>query len=144
MSSANLQNTKIFYEFLIMEHNNRNVQLNTTLTHIKILSLFSEYSHYKDFEKITKDDIIDFLNSARKTETDDPTHKWIETYNTRQMILNKFFRWFYNFYYKDNNELDPKKWITPECMQGIKQFPRKEKSASNQLISGPMKTMPSS
>jgi hypothetical protein len=66
------------------------------------------------------------LNSSRKTEIDDPTHKWIGTYNTRHMVLSKFFRWLYNFY--KNNESDQKKWITPPSMQGIKQLSRKEKS----------------
>ena len=67
MSSTNLQNAKIFYEFLITEHNNQNVSLNTTLTYIKILSLFNQsLSYNKDFEKITKNDVIDFLNSSRK------------------------------------------------------------------------------
>ena len=39
MSSTNLQNAKIVYEFLITEYNIQNVKLNTTLTHIKILSI---------------------------------------------------------------------------------------------------------
>ena len=43
------------------------------------------------------------------------------------MVLNKFFRWLYNYY--QDNEIDQKKWVTPPCMQGTKQFPRKEKSA---------------
>lgn len=124
--STNLENTKIFCEFLIVQHNNQNVKFNTTLTYIKNLSFFSEYSQYKDFEKITKDDIIDFLNSARKNEQEDPTHKWIGTHKTRHGILSKFFRWFYNEY--KNNEIDQKKWVTPLCMQGIKQFHRTEKS----------------
>ena len=127
ISSANLQSAKIFYEFLITEHYNHNVKINTTLTYIKIISLFIEFVHYKDFEKITKNDVTDFLNSSRKTEIDDPTHKWIGTYNTRYMILCKFFKWLYNLY--QNNEVDQKKWMKPQCMQGIKQFPRKEKSA---------------
>lgn len=28
--------------------------------------------------------------------SEDPTHKWIGSYNGRQMILNKFFRWLYS------------------------------------------------
>jgi len=46
------------------------------------------------------------------------------------MVLNKFFRWLYNQYnYEHNNgELDQKNWITPACMQGIKQLSRKETS----------------
>ena len=126
MSSTNIQNAKIVHEFLITEHNIQNVKLNTTFIHIKTLSLFSEFLHYKDFEKITKNDIIDFLNSSRKTESEDPSHKWIGTYNTRHGVLSKFFRWFYSQY--QNNEMDQKKWTTPLCMQGIKDFPRKEKS----------------
>lgn len=39
------------------------------------------------------------------------------------MILNKFFRWLFN-----QNEGDSKKWITPPCMQGIRQLSKKEKS----------------
>ena len=68
MSSANLQNAKIFFEFLITEHDNQNVRLNTTLTYVRIISLFSGFLHYKDFEKITKNDVTDFLNAVRKTE----------------------------------------------------------------------------
>jgi integrase len=123
--STNLQNAKILYQFLITEYENENVELNTTLSHIKIISQFSKFNNYIDFEKITKNDISDFLNSARKNEIDDPTHKWIGTYNTRHMVLSKFFRWLYNF----DKDIDQKQWITPMCMQGIKQLPRKEISS---------------
>jgi hypothetical protein len=66
MSSTNLRNAIILYEFLITEHNNQNIKLNTILTHTKILSLFNEYSHYKDFGKITQNDVMNYLNSLRK------------------------------------------------------------------------------
>ena len=89
---------KILYEFLIIEQNYQNVKLSTKITHIKAICLFNQYIHYKDFEKITKNDIMDYLNSLRKTELDDPNHKWIGTYNTRQMAINKFFRWLYKNY----------------------------------------------
>ena len=69
---------------------------------------------------------MDYLNSLRKTESDDPNHKWIGTYNTRQMAINKFFRWLYNQY--QNNVMDQKRWIAPLCMQGVKQLSRKETS----------------
>ena len=126
MSSANKQNAKIFNEFLITEHDIQNVKTEYNINTIYTLSLFSGFLQYKDFEKITKNDIVEYLNSLRKIESDDPTHKWVGTHNTRQMVLSKVFRWLYN-QYKDN-ESDQKKWITPECMQGVKQFPRKEKS----------------
>ena len=75
---------------------------------------------------MTKNDIMNYLNSLKKTESDDPNHKCIGTYNTRQMVINKFFRWLYNQY--QNNEFDQKEWITPACMQGVKQLSRKEAS----------------
>jgi hypothetical protein len=59
MSSANLQNAKIVYEFLIMEYDIQNVKLNTTLTHIKNLSLFNVFSKHKDLNT-TKNDVTDF------------------------------------------------------------------------------------
>lgn len=134
MSLINIQNATILYEFLQSEHNIQNVKPSTISTHIKAICLFNKYLGYKDFTKITKDDIISYLGSLKKKESDDPSHKWIGTYNTRQMVLNKFFRWLYNYYYQhnkdsnDNNELDQKNWITPSCMQGIKQLSRKESS----------------
>jgi hypothetical protein len=59
MSSANLQNAKIVYEFLIMEYDIQNVKLNRTLTHIKNLSLFNVFSKHKDLNT-TKNDVTDF------------------------------------------------------------------------------------
>jgi len=49
--------------------------------------------------------------------------KWIGTYNVRQIILNKFFRWLYN-----PEEPDQRKRITLAVMKGIKQLSRKEKT----------------
>ncbi len=78
---------------------------------------------FKDFYKITKQDIQSYLNSLRRSEAEDKTHKWIGTYNTRQMVLSKFFRWICN-----KDEYNKEKWITPDCLQRVKPLPRKEKS----------------
>ncbi len=37
---------------------------------------------------MSKEDILDYLNSLRKTITDDEAQKWIGSYNVRQIILN--------------------------------------------------------
>jgi hypothetical protein len=37
---------------------------------------------------MTKDDIIDYLGTLRKPESEDNTHKWMGKYNTRQMVLS--------------------------------------------------------
>lgn len=83
---------------------------------------------------------IEYLGILRKTESQDNTHKWIGTYNTRQMILNKFFKWLYN----NQDEPDHRKWISPPFIQGTRQLPRKEKKShlTNHLISGLSESMP--
>ena len=123
MLTVNLRNAELLCDFIICEYNTQNIKFSTKMTHIKVICLFNRFLRYKEFKKISKNDIILYLHSLKKTEADDPTHRWIGTYNTRQIIFSKFFRWMYN-----QNEPDNKKWITPPCMQGIKPLPRKEKS----------------
>src|SRR6478672_9230545 len=121
--SANTNNANILYNFLLAEQNERNVKLSTKTTHIKIVYMFNKFLGFKDFHKISKQDILSYLKSLRKSEVEDHTHKWIGTYNTRQIILSKFFRCIYN---KDEHRKE--NWITPHCIQRVKPLPRKEKS----------------
>jgi integrase len=101
----------------------QNLAQTSILSYIQILYFFSRYVGFKSFEKASKEDILSYLLSLKKSETDDPTHKWIGTYNVRLMILYKFFRWLYN-----QNEPERKKWISPPCVQGIRALRKKEKS----------------
>src|SRR5437867_11965385 len=77
---ANRQNTQILCDFITMEHENQNIKISTKLTHIKIICWFSKYLDYRNFQLITRDDIIHYLNSLKKSESVDPFHKWIGTY----------------------------------------------------------------
>jgi integrase len=124
MANANAQNAKTLCDFIFIETSERNLKLSSSLTKIKILCLFNRYLNYKQFQLITKDDIRNYLNSLKKQDSQDPTHKWIGTYNTRQMVISKFFKWLYNY----QDEPDSSKWVAPPCVQGIKQLSRKEKS----------------
>jgi integrase len=81
------------------------------------------FHHRKLFSEVTKTEILSYLNSLKKPGSVDPKHRSIGTYNGRQMVFMKFFRWLYN-----PNEPDHRKRITPPCMVGIKGLPRKEKS----------------
>jgi hypothetical protein len=70
---------------------------------IDILTKFAKFldrdrDRNKDriFEDATRDDIIRFLDSFRKSETLDPLHKWIGTYNMYRGHLIKFFKWLYS------------------------------------------------
>lgn len=117
-------NARIIYDYIIAEEAETNIQESTKSDKIKKLCLLSRFFHHqKCFSEMTKSDILCYLNSLRKTSEVDPTHKSIGTYNGRQMVFMKFFRWLYN-----PDEPDHRKRITPPCMIGIKMLPRREKS----------------
>ena len=92
MARANPENAKVVCEFLTTEYNECNIKLSSRLTNIKILCLFNRHLDFKLLSIITKQDILDYLGALRKTESEDTTHKWIGTYNTRQMVISKFFK----------------------------------------------------
>ncbi len=70
---------------------------------------------------MSKEDILDYLNNRRKSSLEDPSQRWIGSYNGRQIVLSKFFRWLYN-----PDESDPRKREIPICMNGIRKLPKKE------------------
>lgn len=122
--SANPKNTEILLAFLEKENNEDNVKPSTIRNHLQMMCSFSKFAKFKNFDQITKEDVIGFLNSVKRSEKDDPNHKWANTYNNRRMVLSKFFRWLYN-----KDQYDKEKWITPSCIQGRKRLRRKEKSS---------------
>jgi len=121
----NLENAITICEYIIAEQIEINIQNSTKESKIKILTwLSNHFQDKKSFRNMTKHDILDFLNKLRKPLLEDPSNKWIGSYNGRQIILTKFFRWLYN-----SDEPNPRNRTTPLCMQGIKRLPRKEKTS---------------
>jgi integrase len=122
--NANPQNGKIIYDYISAEEAEINIQESTKCDKIKKLCLLSRFfQHQKCFSELTKSDILRYLNSLRKSSEVDPTHRSIGTYNGRQMVFMKFFRWLYN-----PDEPDHRKRSIPTCMLGVKILPRREKS----------------
>jgi integrase len=121
----NLENAIIICDYITAEQIEINIQSSTKESKIKVLTwLSNHFQDEKSFRNMTKHDILNFLNKLRKPAVEDPVSKWIGSYNGRQIILTKFFRWLYN-----PDEPDHRNRITPSCMQGIKRLPRKEKTS---------------
>lgn len=124
------ENANIICDYIIAEQIEFNIKESTKIGKIKALVYLSRYcDDKKSFKEMTRQDILDHLNTFRKiSDTHDDAHdnKWIGTYNFRQMIFNKFFRWLYN-----PNESDPSKREKPDCMKGVRKLPRKEKTSYN-------------
>lgn len=96
-----------------------NLALNYRRDLIRFLPRFSGYVN-KNFKDVTRDDIISFLESFRKTETQDPFHKWIGTYNLYRIHLLRFFKWLYF------PDLEPDKRPKPSVIDNIPELKRKE------------------
>jgi site-specific recombinase XerD len=123
MAGVNPDNASTLCDHIFWEQNQYNVKDSTKEGKIRVIVWLSAYfDHKKAYTEMSKQDIQAYLNSLRKAEEFDPTHKWISTYNGRQRIFSKFYRWLYN--HKD--ESDSRKWITPPCMKGVRSLPRKE------------------
>jgi site-specific recombinase XerD len=121
MASETIQNVELICNYIISEQNEINIKESTKEGKIKCLVRFSTYLKHKPFCSISKEDILNYLTSLKKPISIDPQHKSIGTYNGRQMILLKFFRWLYN-----PEEFDSRKRATPACMSGIKRLTRQE------------------
>jgi hypothetical protein len=83
-------------------------EVNPRLTYKRYIQILSELSKAVGIEKkfidMTRDGILYYLDKCRKPENEDPLHKWIGSYNTRLVILSRFFKWLYY-----PNVEDPKK-----------------------------------
>jgi integrase len=89
---------------------------------ILLLCRFSKYHSDKPFKDISRENIVNFLDSLRKTETKDPMHKWIGTYNLFLIHLTRFFKWQYS------PDIEPDKRPKPPIIENIPKLKRKETS----------------
>jgi integrase len=89
---------------------------------ISSLKLLSEFLSNKPFSSMTRDDILNFLDSLRKDDTEDQMHKWIGCYNLRLTSFKRFFKWLYN------QNMEPSKRSKPQVIENIPPLIRKEQS----------------
>ena len=108
-------------------------EINPTLNYKKstmqtIAELSKSIGIEKKFIDMTRDDILSYLDKCRKLENKDPLHKWIGTYNTKLVVLSRFFKWLHYPDIDDSkrrNELSSRD-RKPDCIMGIKKLKRKE------------------
>ena len=116
-------NARIICNYIEAEKVEINIKESTKTDKIKKLCWLSRYLNHKSFNNMTKQDVVNYLDSVRRPESEDPGHRSIGTYNGIRIVLLKFFRWLYN-----PDEPDHRKRATPPCMNGIKELRRKERS----------------
>ncbi len=122
LHSVSKDNAATIIDYLAAMKNEVNLSDNYRKDVIELLSRFSKYNDNKPFKDLMRTNIIGFLETYRKTEAQDPMHKWIGTYNIFRIHLLRFFKWLY---YPD---IEPDKRLKPSVIENIAQLRRKEKS----------------
>lgn len=69
---------------------------------------------------MTRENVLEYLDSFRKSESVDPLHKWIGSYNLYRIFFIKFFKWVYA------SKLEAKKRPNPSVVDNIPKLKRKE------------------
>ena len=115
-------NSNMIVDFLIAIKIENNISECTKSNYIVTISFLSSFHKNKEFNEMSRNDILSFLDSFRKPEASDPLHRWIGTYNNHRVHLIRFFRWLYY------PNLEQKKRPKPVCIENIPQLTRREKS----------------
>jgi len=118
----NKHNTSKILEYINVLKTEINPSDNHIQNVIEMLCRFCNFHGDKNFENMKRTDIINFLESFRKSEIKDQQHRWIGTYNLFLQYLLRFFKWLYF------PLIEQKKRPRPDVIQNITQIKRKEKS----------------
>ncbi len=83
LSKTNSINAGTIVEYILAEQTELNIMDSTKEGKIKILVWLSNFHGNKSVEEMTKQDIPEYLNNLRKSSDEDPSNKWIGTYDGR-------------------------------------------------------------
>ena len=124
LGETSQDNANLICDYIINEQNTFNIKESTKEGKIKVLVWLANHFHdEKKFIDMTKHDIVSYLHRLRKPISEDPKQNWIGSYNIRQLIIVSFFKWLF-----DPGESDYRARKIPECVNGIKKLPTREKS----------------
>jgi integrase/recombinase XerD len=119
---VSIENSAIISDYALIRKTEQNLSENYRSTTLSELIVFCKALRNKPFSKITRDDILSYLDSLRKPESIDPLHKWIGSYNLKRECLAKFFKWLYD------PDLASKVRPVPSVVKDIPRLKRKERS----------------
>ncbi len=110
-NQTNRQIIKDFYEYLQNVDTSENYQNGLLKVLIRYAEHIGENTTFYQIQE--KEQILDFLDSKRKTDKDDPDKKWITTWNDYLWRLKYFYRWLHNARDKGINAKSYDVWDTP-------------------------------
>jgi hypothetical protein len=85
------ENTFIIIKYILAMRMEINLSDNYRRLNINTLYYLSNFfDNRKSFKQITREDLFQYLDSFRKSESSDSLHKWIGTYNLYRILLIRF------------------------------------------------------
>jgi integrase len=117
-----IKNSMVIAEYILSMRVETNLSDNHRRGVITSLKILSEFVDNKPFIEMTREDILRYLESLRKSDHSDSLHRWVSTYNQRLIAFLRFFKWLYY------PAVDPSKRQKPHAVDNIPIIKRKEKS----------------
>jgi hypothetical protein len=93
ISKLTRENADVLCDYILAEQTAFNISESTKESKITRLAWLALHCKNKPYREMTTADIQSYLDSGRKSDENDPLHKWIGYYNTKIKIFTKFFRW---------------------------------------------------
>jgi hypothetical protein len=91
------QNIETICDYFIAMNSEINPSLMHKRNQMQVLCYLSEYHNNQiPFREMTTEDILAYLDTLRRSESSDPNHKWIGTYNLRRIYFIRFFKWLHS------------------------------------------------
>jgi integrase len=122
LEETSRENADTVADYILALKTEINLSLGYKRINIAVLTKFCNILSQRNLRVVSRDEIISFLDSIRSSETSDPLHKWIGTYNLYRALLIRFFRWLYF------PDMEQKKRPKPSVVENIPELKRKEKS----------------
>ena len=124
LSLRNKKNGDFIADYLVAYRYETATEDSTRATNCMYLIRFAEEvcGPDKSLKDVTSQDIQQYFNGVKKSEIDDPKHKWKGTWNLLRVYLSRFFKWLY---YPSK---EPSKRPKPSIMPYIPKMKRKEKT----------------
>jgi hypothetical protein len=117
-----VDNRTLLVEFLNDFVSRENISLNSKKVYVCNLLYLLRVLKHKSLKEVTRDDILAYLSTLRRTTEKDPFQKWINTHNNRAVIYQKFFKWLYS------PTLPARDRPVPEVVRDLPLIKRKEKT----------------
>lgn len=121
LEKVSRENASTIIEYVLALKAETNLSLVYKEAVINTLTTLAKFHPGKSFKAdMTRNDILAFLDRLRKTEEQDPKHRWIGSYDQNIRHLNRFYRWLYY------PLVEPKERPKPGQIQNVGPIRRRE------------------